>query len=67
MYSSVPNRRVGQNNVQVEKVLKNIKSADPNKAVQGYFFLKINKHAGQILPIKMQKNKTVQGEIFSQN
>ena len=64
MYSSVPNRRVGQNNVQVEKVLKNIKSADPNKAVQGYFFLKINKHAGQ-MAIKMQENKR-SGGIFSQ-
>ena len=33
-YSSVPNRRVGQN-----------KRAGPNKAVQGDFFLKINKRA----------------------
>ena len=35
-------------NVQVGKFLKNIKRADPSKAVQGDFFLKINKCAGQI-------------------
>ena len=28
----------GKINVQVEKFLKNIKRADPNKAVQGGFF-----------------------------
>ena len=35
-------------NVQVGKFLKSIKRADQNKAVQGDFFLKINKRAGQI-------------------
>ena len=58
-YSNVPNRRVGQNkragqipihmqegiNVQKEFFLKNNKRADQNKAVQGRFFLKIDKHA----------------------
>ena len=35
-YSSVPNRRVGQNKRAGGKILKkNIKHADPNKAVQG--------------------------------
>ena len=50
--------------MQVEKFLKNIKRADPNKAVQGGFFFKINKHAGQVA-IKMQENKRA-GGIFSQ-
>ena len=50
--------------MQVGKFLKNIKGADPNKAVQGGFFLKINKRAGQI-PIKMQENKRA-GGLFSQ-
>ena len=49
MYSSVPNRRLGRNKRAGRKILKNIKRADPNKAVQGgFFFLKINKRAGQI-------------------
>ena len=38
--------------------------ADPNKAVQGGFFFKINKRAGQI-PIHMQENKRAWG-FFSQ-
>ena len=51
--------------MQVGKFLKNIKRADPNNAVQGgFFFLKINKRAGQI-PIKMQENKHA-GGFFSQ-
>ena len=51
--------------MQVGKFLKNIKRADPNKAVQGALFLKIIKRAGQI-PIKMQENKLA-GGFFSQN
>jgi hypothetical protein len=50
--------------VLVRKFLKNIKCADPNKAVQGFFFLKIDKRAGQI-PIHMQENKSA-GVFFSQ-
>ena len=51
--------------MQVGKFLKNIKGADPNKAVQGgFFFLKINKLAGQIL-VHMQENKRA-GGFFSQ-
>ena len=50
--------------MQVGKFLKIIKRADPNKAVQGgFFFLKINKRAGQI-PIHMQDRINVQGEFF---
>ena len=49
--------------MQVGKFLKNIKRADPNKVVQG-FFLKIDKRAGQI-PIQMQENKRA-GGFFSQ-
>ena len=52
--------------MQVEKFLKNIKRADPNKAVQGGFFLKINKRAGQI-PIHMQDGTNVQGKFFLKN
>ena len=38
-YSSVPNRRIGPNKRAGGKILKkNIKRADPNKAVQGGFF-----------------------------
>ena len=55
IYSSVPS---------VEKFLKNIKLTDPNKAVQGeFFYLKINKRAGQI-PIHMQDGINMQGEFF---
>ena len=49
----------GEINVQVGKFLKNIKRAGQNRRAGGIFFLKINKRADQ--------NKTVQGEIFSQN
>ena len=49
----------------VRKFLKNIKCADPNKAVQGEFCLQINKRAGQI-PIKMQENKRA-GFFFLKN
>ena len=60
------NRRVGQNK-HAENSLKNIKRADQNKAVQGgFFFLKINKPAGQI-PIHMQYATNMQRGIFSQN
>ena len=52
--------------MQVGKFLKNIKRADQNKAVQGEFFLKINKHAGQII-IHMQYAINMQGGIFPQN
>ena len=50
--------------MQVEKFLKNIKRADPNKAMQGGFFLKINKLAEKI-PIHMQENKCARGFFFS--
>ena len=50
-------RPVGRNKHAVGKVLKNIKRADPNKAVQGGFFFKINKPAGQIA-IKMYRKVT---------
>ena len=46
-------------NVQVGKFLKKIKRAGQNRRAGWNFFLKINKYADQ--------NKTVQGEIFSQN
>ena len=49
--------------MQVGKFLKNIKRADQNKAVQGEFFLKINKCAGQI-PIHMQCAINMQGFFF---
>ena len=64
MYSSVPNRRVGRNKCAGGKILK--KCADQKKAVQGEFFLKINKRAGPI-PIHVQDGINVQGEIFPQN
>ena len=60
----MPNRRVGQIKGAGGKILKN--HADPNKAMQGGFFFKINKRAGQI-PIHMQDGINVQGEFFSQN
>ena len=41
----MPDRRVGQNKRTGGKILKRNKRADPNKAVQGGFFLKINKHS----------------------
>ena len=40
--------------------------ADQNKTVQGGFFLKINKRAGQI-PIQMQENKRAGGFFFLKN
>ena len=65
IYSTVPNRRVGQNKRAGGKILKKNKRADPNKAVQGGFvFLKINKRAGQI-PIHMPENKLAWGLFFS--
>ena len=57
---SVPNRRVGQNKRAGGKFLKK----HFNKAMQGGFFLTINKSAGQI-PIKMQENNRA-GGFFSQ-
>ena len=59
----MPNRRVGQNKCAGGKILKKIKRADPSKAVQGGFFLKVDKRAGQI-PIQMQENKRA-GGFFS--
>ena len=38
VYSSVPNRHIGPNKRAGGKILKNIKRANPNKAVQGGFF-----------------------------
>ena len=53
--------------MQVGKFLKNIKRANQNKAVQGhFFFLKINKRAGQI-PIHMQDGINLQREFFLKN
>ena len=50
--------------MQVGKFLKkNIKRADQNKAVQGEFFLKINKPAGQI-PRHMEGWNKHAGGIF---
>ena len=59
---SVPNRRVGQNKRAGGKFLKK----HFNKAMQGGFFLTINKSAGQI-PIKMQENKRAGGFFLKNN
>ena len=47
MYSSVPNRRAVQNNMQVGKFLKNINRVEQNKRAGGKIFLKNVKHAGR--------------------
>ena len=52
--------------MQVGSFLKNIKRADPNKSVQGDFFLKIIKRAGQ-KPMHIQDGINVQGEFFLKN
>ena len=79
----MPNRRVGRNKRAGGKILKKIKRADPNKAVQGVFFSKLINVQGKY-PYKRRKinvqgdfflknnkradqNKAVQGGIFSQN
>ena len=65
MYSSVPNRRVGQNKRAVGKILKKTLNVQTQiRPCRGIFFLEINKPAGQI-PIQMQKNKRA-GGFFSQ-
>ena len=46
-----------------ENLKKNINRADPNRAVRGDFFLKINKRAGQI-PMQMQENKRAGKDVF---
>ena len=50
--------------MQVEKILKNIKHADQNKAVQGRFFSQTNKRAGPI-PTHVQDGMNVQGFFFT--
>ena len=57
---------LGKRNVQVGNFLKNINRADPNRAVRGDFFLKINKRAGQI-PMQMQENKRAGGFFLKNN
>ena len=49
-----------------ENLKKNINRADPNRAVRGDFFLKINKRAGQI-PMQMQENKRAGGFFLKNN
>ena len=64
-YSSVPNRRVGQNKRAGGKILKKTLNVQTQvRPCRGDFFVKINKRAGQ-LAIKMQENKRA-GDIFSQ-
>ena len=63
-YSSVPNRRVGQNKRAGGKILKKTLNVQTQvRPCRGDFFVKINKRAGQ-LAIKMQENKRA-GGIFS--
>ena len=50
--------------MQVGKFLKSIKRADQKKAMQGGFFLKINKLGG-LIPIYVQLGINVQGNFFS--
>ena len=53
MYSSVPNRRVGQNKRAGGKILKKTLNVQTQiRPCRGNFFLKIDKRAGQI-PIQM--------------
>ena len=54
-------------NMQMQKFLKNIKRADQNRAEQGGFFLKINKHAGKIPIHRMHDGINMQGGIFLKN
>ena len=49
--------------MQVGKFLKNIKHADQNKAVQGEFFLNIDKCADQNKAVQIGWNKHA-GEFF---
>ena len=64
-YSSVLNRRVGQNKHAGGKILKKTLNVQTQiRPCRGDFFFKINKRAGQIA-IKMQENKRA-GGIFSQ-
>ena len=64
-YSSVPNRRVGQNKRAGGKILKKTLNVQTQvRPCRGDFFVKINKRAGQI-SIKMQENKRA-GGFFSQ-
>ena len=49
LYSSVPNKRVGQNKYAGGKILKKTLNVQTQiKSYRGDFFLKINKRAGQI-------------------
>ena len=63
-YSSVPNRRVGRNKRAGGKILKKTLNVQTQiRPCRGYFFLKIDKRAGEI-PIQMQENKRA-GGFFS--
>ena len=77
-YSSVPNRRVGQNKRAGGKILKKTLNVQTQvRPCRGDFFVKINKRAGQLaIKINVQgefslknnkhadPNKAVQGGIF---
>ena len=66
-YSSVPYRCVGRNKHAGGKILRKTLNVQTKiRPGRGEFFLKINKHAGQI-PIHMQDGINVQGGFFSQN